>query len=190
MSRMTIGLAEEIARKMVAPLRKKQEAWKNQQKELIIDYYKSKFTQVDWDFCMQHKDFVSMAHRFELFGNGLSYEGVYFEDTEEERFPIMPKLGLDLYNEYTIKIVFDITKPKDASVSSEYVQLKNTISKYNVEMTKLERDIENTLKSLNTIKKCRENFPDCIPYLPLDPSTSQVPVIQIADITNRLQMFK
>jgi hypothetical protein len=57
-------------------------------------------------------------------------------------------------------------------------------------MTKLERDIENTLKSLNTIKKCRENFPDCIPYLPLDPSTSQVPVIQIADITNRLQMFK
>ena len=187
---MTIALAEEIARKMVSPLRKKQEVWKNQQKELIIDYYKSKFTQVDWDFCMQHTDFVSMAYGFELFGNGLSYESVYYENTEEERFPIMPKLGLELYHEYTIKIVFDVTKPKDASVSSEYIQLKNTISKYNVEMTKLERDIENTLKSLGTIKKCREHFPDCIPYLPLDPTTFQLPVIQIEDITNRLKMFK
>lgn len=187
---MTIALAEQIARKMVEPLKKQQEVWKNQQKELIIDYYKSKFTQVDWDFCMQHTDFVSMAHGFELFGNGLSYEGVYYENTEEERFPIMPKLGLELYNEYTIKLVFDMTKPKDALVSSEYVQLKNTISKHKSEVLKLERDIENTLKSLHTIKKCREHFPDCIPYLPLDLTTSLLPVIQIADITNRLKMFK
>lgn len=187
---MTIALAESIAKKMVAPLREKEKEWKNQQKELLIDYYKSKFTQVDWDFCMQHTDFVSMAHQFELFGNGLSYESVRYQDTEEERFPIMPKLGLDLYNEYTVKIVFDITKPKDASVSSEYIKLKNQIHKHNKELLKLERDIENTLKALGTIKKCREHFPDCAPFLPDNIEKASLPVIQISDISNRLKIFK
>lgn len=96
-----------------------------------------------------------------------------------------PDTAVPLYERnYTTITSIEVGSQKDDEITrrdAEVERLKD-------EARSLCIDVYNTLMSLATDKKVRENFPDAIPYLPT-PQMCYLPALPIESISERLKSF-
>lgn len=167
MSRITKKIAEDVARKLVAPKKEKLEQRKQEFEKNITEICWNKVPiEISTEF-LRHPEFFRTTSTFKPSGNGWNFQTLHLSE--------------NLPNKYGNSFCFEMDVKTSNALLKEYNRNKDQKE----EIEELQRDLENILFNLRTYKAVTENFPEAAEHLPKIVNNSIA--LNLSDIRNRIK---
>lgn len=166
MSRITKTIASEIALKLTQAKRIELEKLNLELTNFYYEFAKKQVPTDIFNFYTKNRRYFKTTNKIRFIGNGFNYETVYFN-------PCLPNAD-DYY--------MSIEPSKE--IADEILLKQKTIKTKKVFLENLETEIENTLLSISSYKRCENEFPEAFKLLPT--KTNNQLIVNVSDIRKKL----
>lgn len=146
MSRITISLAEDMAKEMTSELAKEIKDLKSTLGSEVEEHLLKGIPKDVLSCYKKHPDYIETTSYVYLRGQGLNHDSVNLNNS-------IPVAG---------RTTFDLPKEISLSVSKQLEVIKSK----EAEKTRLYKEVKNVLIDLKTFKRVREEFPEAAKFLP------------------------
>ena len=176
MAKITKTIADEMADSMVADYDAKLDALENEQSDKAEAYaYRFFIPEAAAKLFKTHPAWVESCSRVYLHGNGCQ-----FSVNTTNRIPSN--------DSYQLKLNLDELEHKEFAEDME--KRRRSISDTKQERDRLRKNIYETLLSLGTDKRVRASFPEAIPHLPAQFTTSKAVAVDLTTIREGLGKYQ
>lgn len=167
MSRITKQIAEEVAKKLVAPKKEKLKARNKEFSMNITELCLSRIPAEILDCYYENRSYFNTTHYFRPTGNGWQMQ--HLDLSEELPSPNGNSFSFEMDVKTSNALLKEFNRNKDQKEQIE----------------ELQRDLENILFNLRTYKAVTENFPEAAEHLPKIVNNSIA--LNLSDIRNRIK---